>query len=75
MTTTKGTDTTSAVRRYRVTAVYATCSTGAAIGLPGRGGRTVVGIDQDGLIPADALDSEIEHLLSIGFIEPVEEVV
>ena len=70
------TETATAPRRYKVTAPYVTVSTGKPVARPSgtRAGRTIVGLLRDSLLPEDATQTEVEHLLSVGLIEEVPNV-
>jgi hypothetical protein len=66
------TKTTEAAPRYRVTAPLINIKTGALAGIiPGRGGYVSVSLYRGALVPEDAPAAQVQHLLGLGFIEPV----
>ncbi len=60
--------------RYRVRADVATCRTADPAGI-GRGGFTTVTLLRGALLPVDVSAAQVEHLLSVRVIEPVQQAL
>lgn len=59
--------------RYRVVAPFVNVKTMmlAGAGIPGRGGYTLIGVYQGGLLPPDAPEADVQRWLDSGMVEEV----
>jgi hypothetical protein len=60
-------------QRYRVVAEYITVRTAQFGGHPTSRGPAMVGVYRDRVLPTDVPADDIERLLALGMIEPLEQ--